>query len=206
MTRRHYEPRAFAPVALQHFREHRRCALWAKPGMGKTVITATFLDHLHNVWGEDRPTLIAAPLRVAQTVWPEEPAKWDHLSGLDIVSVTGTEAERVAALKRDRPVFAINYENIEWLCKHLGERWPFGTVVPDEATKLKNFRLRQGGKRAQSLARYAHTHVANWINLTGTPSPTGCATCGGRPGSSTPASAWAPASARSRSATSPGAA
>jgi len=46
-------------------------------------------------------------------------------------------------------------------------------VVADEATKLKGFRLRQGGKRAQALASVAHTKVKRFINLTGTPSPNG---------------------------------
>jgi len=174
LTRRHYEPRAFAPLAMQHFRDHRRCALWAKPGMGKTVLVETFLDHMHNVWGEDRPTLVLGPLRVAQHVWTDEPAKWDHLSGLDVVSVTGTDAERAAALRQDRPVFTMNYENLDWLLKRYKPgAWPFATIVADESTKLKNFRLRQGGVRAQALARVAHTEVMNWINLTGTPSPNG---------------------------------
>jgi hypothetical protein len=43
-----------------------RCALFAKPGMGKTTMVLTFLEHLHNVWGESRPTLVLGPLRVAQ--------------------------------------------------------------------------------------------------------------------------------------------
>lgn len=176
MTRRHYIPREFAPLAMRHFREHPRCALWAKPGMGKTVLVETFLDHLHNVWGEDRPTLVLGPLRVAQSVWTDEPLKWDHLTDLEVVSVTGTDAERAEALRKDRPVFAMNYENLGWLLKRYKPgAWPFSTVVPDESTKLKNFRLRQGGVRAHALARVAHTEVERWINLTGTPSPNGLA-------------------------------
>jgi SNF2 family DNA or RNA helicase len=45
--------------------------------------------------------------------------------------------------------------------------------VADESTRLKSFRLRQGGKRAQALARVAHKHVSRFIELTGTPSPNG---------------------------------
>ena len=37
MSRRQYTPRAFAPLAMDHMANVERCALWAKPGMGKTV-------------------------------------------------------------------------------------------------------------------------------------------------------------------------
>lgn len=182
MTRRTYVPRAFADLAMKHFRDVPRCALWAKPGMGKTVLVLTFLDHLHNVWGEGRQTLVIGPARVAQDVWTDEVLKWRHLSGLTVASATGTATERAAALRRDVQVVAINYENLHWLTEHLkAERraWPFATVVADESTKLKNFRLKQGGSRARALAQYAHRTVARpdgaerWINLTGTPSPNG---------------------------------
>ncbi|ARJ43163.1 hypothetical protein B1H58_14745 [Pantoea alhagi] len=43
----------------------------------------------------------------------------------------------------------INYDNLVWLVETLGDRWPFGTVIADESTRLKSFRLRGGGKRAR---------------------------------------------------------
>ena len=173
MTRRTYVPRAFAPMVNRLFREVPRCALWAKPGMGKTVLVLTHLDIAHRVWGDDHPTLILGPKRVAESVWSDEVQKWEHLRGLEVAPIVGTEAERLAALKRDVPINTVNYEVLPWLLEHLGKRWRYKRVVPDEATKLKNFRLRQGGRRAQALARVAHTFVTEWINLTGTPSPNG---------------------------------
>lgn len=176
MTRRAYTPRAFAPKAMALMASTPRCALLAKPGMGKTVMTMTFLDHLHNVWGEDRPTLVLAPLRVARDTWPHEAGKWDHLAGLDVVPITGTVDQRRAAMRKDAPVYAMNYDNLVWLREHFDDAkrpWPFATVVADEATKLKNFRLKQGGVRAQALGRVAHKDVERWINLTGTPASNG---------------------------------
>ncbi|VEN62519.1 unnamed protein product [Callosobruchus maculatus] len=70
-------------------------------------------------------------------------------------------------------VFTINYDNLVWLVEELGGRWPFGTVIPDESTRLKSFRLRGGGKRAAALGKVAHKHVRRWMNLTGTPAPNG---------------------------------
>jgi len=87
--------------------------------------------------------------------------------------VVGTPEERRAALKRPATIYATNYDNLPWLVEHFGDKWPFRKVVADESTKLKSFRLRQGGVRAQSLARVAHCKVDRFIELTGTPSPNG---------------------------------
>jgi hypothetical protein len=46
-------------------------------------------------------------------------------------------------------------------------------VVPDEATKIKSYRIEQGGVRAQALASIAHEKTRRWINLTGTFCPNG---------------------------------
>lgn len=169
-----YEPRAFAPMVMDHFNSHNRCALWAKPGMGKTILTLNYLNILHTVAGESAPALVLAPLRVARDGWANESNKWQHLQGYDVVPVCGTAAQRLDALRKDAPVYATNYEQLEWLISHFdGKPWPFKTVIADECTKLKSFRTQQGGVRAQALAKVAHKQVDRWINLTGTPSPNG---------------------------------
>lgn len=176
MATRIFKPHAYQTLALSFIADTPRCALWAGMGLGKTAIVLGFLDTLHNVWGEDAPTLVLAPKRVAITTWPEEARKWAHLSGLSVVSVTGTAAERAAALLGDAQVYCTNYDNLVWLrdhYRHAGRAWPFRTVVADESTRLKSFRVKQGGVRAQALAQFAHTEVERWINLTGTPAPNG---------------------------------
>lgn len=176
MTRRVYAPRPFADLAMEHMAKHDRCALWAKPGMGKTVLAMTHLDTLHNVMGEDAPSLVLAPLRVARDGWATEAAKWEHLRDLTVVPVIGDAKQRAAALRRDAQVYTTNYDNLVWLrdwYKDNRKAWPFSTVVPDECTKLKSFRLRQGAVRAQALASVAHKDAARWINLTGTPASNG---------------------------------
>lgn len=175
-TRKPFAPRPYQHIGMRHMANTPRCALWAGMGMGKTGTTLTFLDHLHNVWGEDRPTLVLAPLRVARSTWPAEARKWEHLSSLDVVAAVGDTKQREAVLRLDRPVVATNYDNLIWLRLHYeetGKAWPFATVIADESTRLKSFRLRQGGARAQALGKFAHTHVERWINLTGTPAPNG---------------------------------
>ena len=141
-------------------------------GGGKTVTTLTALDELSLV--EDIfPALVLAPLRVARTTWPEEPQRWGHLSHLRVSVITGTPKQRERALAADADIYCTNFENLKWLRDQLGDTWPFKTVVSDEFTRLKSFRLRQGGGRARLLGQVAHTHVTRFIGLTGTPAPNG---------------------------------
>jgi SNF2-related domain len=169
-----YQPRPFASLVWDFLQNHRRCNLWAGMGLGKTSLVETYLDAVYNIGGEGDPTLVLGPLRVARDVWSTEVTKWAHLQGLTVSVVVGTQAERASALRQPAQVYAMNYDNLEWLEDALaGRAWPFKRVVPDESTRLKNFRLRQGGARAKVLGKIAHTRVTDWINLTGTPSPNG---------------------------------
>lgn len=159
-------------MMIDHMLTVERCAVWAGMGLGKTSGTLKALDALITA-GESQPTLIWAPLRVARDTWTTEAAKWEQLRHLDIVPIIGTDAERRSALRFDAPIYTCNYDNMVWLVNHFGDRWPFRTVVSDESTRLKSFRLRQGGKRTAALGKIAHTKIKRFIQLTGTPSPKG---------------------------------
>jgi len=149
-----------------------RCGVLAGMGTGKSASTLAALEHLSLV--EDvYPALVLAPLRVAKATWPDEGKKWQFSEHLRIVPIVGTEKERLAALRKDAEIFTCNYEQIDWLTKTLGDKWPFKTVVADELTRLKGFRSRQGSKRAKALSTVAHTYVNRFIGLTGTPTPNG---------------------------------
>jgi SNF2 family DNA or RNA helicase len=166
-----FTPRPYQTLIRDHILDVPRCAIWAGMGMGKTTSTLNALDALLMV--EDAPILVLAPKRVALSTWPEETRKWEHLAGMSVMPIVGDEATRRAALRLGAPIHSMNYENLEWLVAYWGERWPYRTVVSDESTKLKGFRLRQGGKRAQALGRVSHTKIKRFIQLTGTPSPNG---------------------------------
>lgn len=174
MTRRIYKPHAYQRVIEDYQFEKNRCAIWAFMGAGKTVASLTALDKMHICGIENAPALICAPLRVAQSTWPDEAAKWEHLRGMEVQPITGSEDERVKALRNDHAsAFSINYENIPWLIEKLAGKFPFSRVWADESTKLKGFRLRQGTQRSRSLASVAHTKATGFHELTGTPSPNG---------------------------------
>lgn len=172
MTRREFTPRPYQQFITGHALDVPRCGIWAGMGLGKTISTYNALDALF-LAGEDAPALVIAPLRVARTTWPEEARKWQHLRHIDVMPIVGTEAERLMALKYEASVYTVNYDNLVWLIEHFGERWPFRTVIADESTRLKGFRLRQGTVRAKALGKIAHTKIKRFIELTGTPSPNG---------------------------------
>ncbi len=166
-----FTPREYQNLIIDHIVNNDRCAVWAGMGMGKTSSTLTAVEALKFV--DDAPTLVLAPLRVANTTWPEEAEKWSHTSGMKVVPITGTAAQRKQAMHTRADLYTTNYESLPWLIEQYGDRWPFRNVVADESTKLKGFRLRQGGMRARMLAQVAHTKINRFVELTGTPSPNG---------------------------------
>ena len=167
-----FTPHDYQEDIIDWICENRRCAVWAPMGGGKSVSTLTALDRL-SVVEEVYPALILAPLRVARSTWPDEIKKWSHLSHLRVSVISGTPKQRERAARADADIFTTNYDNLVWLRKFFGDDWPFRTVIADEATRLKSFRLRQGGSRARALGQVAHTHVTRFVNLTGTPAPNG---------------------------------
>jgi SNF2 family DNA or RNA helicase len=166
-----FTPRDYQAAIIDHIIANPRAGVWAGMGTGKTVSTLTAVDLLA-LTEEVYPVLIVAPLRVARSTWPEEVQKWAHLRHLRTSVITGTPVERRAALARGAEVYCINYENLPWLVETLGDAWPFRTVVVDESTKLKGFRLRQGTARAKALAKQM-PKIDRLIELTGTPAPNG---------------------------------
>ncbi len=166
-----FTPRPYQQQIIDRILTQDRVAVWAGMGLGKTSATLTALDILSLV--DPGPALVLAPLRVARSTWPEEVKKWDHLQHMKVQPVIGDPRQRRAALNIPAQVYTLNYENLPWLVDHFGDSWPFATVVADESTKLKSFRLRQGGQRANSLGKVAHTHVKRFIELTGTPASNG---------------------------------
>lgn len=159
--------RDYQRAIVGHMLAHDRCNIWAGMGTGKTVSTLTALQGLAMV--EDPfPALVLAPLRVASSTWPTEVRKWAHLEGLRLSDWSGTRTFDQAPAD----IVAVNYDNAAHLVEAFPD-FPFRTVVADEATRLKSFRARQGGKRAQALGKVAHKHTRRWVNLTGTPAPNG---------------------------------
>lgn len=167
-----FKPHDYQEEVIDFICRTKRGAVWASMGSGKTVSTLTALDRL-SVVEDVFPVLVLAPLRVAKSTWGPEVQKWAHLKHLRVSVIAGTPKQRERAADREADIYTTNYDNLVWLRNHYGDAWPFKTVVADELTRLKSFRLRQGGSRARALGQVAHTHVRRFIGLTGTPAPNG---------------------------------
>ena len=167
-----WQPREHQILGADYLWQHERCSLWAHPGLGKTSICYRVIDLMKLCGSNFFPVLVVAPLAVARDVWPDEARKWTDFQGLRVVPITGNVQQRAAALQLRGDVYTVNYEQLEWLVNFFGDRWPFRTVIADESTKLRGYRLKRGTKRATALATTAH-RAGRWYNLTGTPSPHG---------------------------------
>jgi SNF2 family DNA or RNA helicase len=169
-----FTPRPWQPGAIDHIVERPRCAVWADMGMGKTSITLTALDRIDMIDGSAWPALALGPLRVARKVWREETQKWEHTAEISVSQVIGDASERIAALKRDAQLYTVNYDVLPWLIDHLGGKFRFKTIIPDESRRLKGYRAKQGGAQTRALAKVAWLPcVKHFIEQTGTPSPNG---------------------------------
>ena len=131
-----FRPHKYQDYAREFIIGHPVCALILDMGLGKTVITLTALWELALDYFEVGKVLVIAPFRVARDTWKEELEKWDHLKGLSVSVVVGSEKERLDALEKKASVYVINRENVVWLCeKH---HWDFDMIVIDELSSFKN--------------------------------------------------------------------
>lgn len=173
-----YVPREIQRLAHDFAVDHERCALHMGCGTGKTSATLSVVDTLM-LCGDTEKTLVIGPKRVARKTWREEVNKWNQFSHIRVANLAAELPVRTRALRSNADIYTINYELLPWLVKTLGREWPFDTVVADEATKLKGFRLRQGSTRAQALGKVAFAVVRQkplvrrFIELTGTPAANG---------------------------------
>lgn len=151
-------------LAITHIYERNESMLFCRPGAGKTMITLTALSEMLRD-GVVRRVLVTAPLRVAELVWQQEGAKWDHLQHLRIAIATGTPKERDEAV-RGADIVVVNHENlVDFLTKHSKA---FDCFVVDELSKFK------GPTSAKWRPVLKHTdHMQTRIGLTGSPVPNG---------------------------------
>lgn len=142
-----------------------KCALWVDMGLGKTIATLTAIQQLINQL-EVRRVLIIAPLRVAQSTWPDEIKLWSHTNRLSYSIVCGTAEERARALRKNVDLYFINRENTDWLVKELKNQWPFDMLVIDECSSFRDPKT----KRFKAIKKVAHL-ADRVVELTGTPAP-----------------------------------
>ena len=163
-----YNPHEYQNYATNFILGHPIAAVLLEMGLGKSVITLTAIYELMLNRFEVKKVLVIAPLRVARDTWPAEIEKWEHLQGLTYSVAIGTEAERIAALKRPAHLYLINRENVDWLISKSNLPFDYDMVVIDELSSFKS----HAAKRFKSLLK-VRPKVKRMVGLTGTPSGNG---------------------------------
>lgn len=163
-----YSPHDYQRYATNFIVNHKISAVLLEMGLGKSVISLSAINELMLDYFDVSRTLVIAPLRVAISTWPDEIEKWDHLKYLSYSAVTGSEKERLDALKKPAHIYIINRENVDWLITKSGFKWSFDMVVIDELSSFKSYQA----KRFKSLLK-ARPKVKRIVGLTGTPSSNG---------------------------------
>lgn len=162
-----YKPYSYQEKATRFVIEHPECGLLLDMGLGKSVITLTAVQKLIDDCEISR-VLVVAPKKVAETTWTTEAAKWDHLRGLRVAKVMGTEKQRRIALAEEADVYVLGRDNFVWLVGVCGGKLPFDVLVIDELTGFKSAK----SQRFKAM-RVARPSVARVVGLTGTPAPNG---------------------------------
>lgn len=161
-----YEPHDYQRHTTQFIIDHPEAAILLGMGMGKTISTLTAIEALKHDYFTINKVLVIAPVRVARDTWPAEIQKWDHLAGLTVSPIIGTAKQRQAAANRQADIYTIGRENIPWLVKHHGNRWPYDMVIIDELSSFKN----PQAKRFKALKK-VRPKITRIVGLTGTPAP-----------------------------------
>lgn len=162
-----YKPYDYQITAQQWIIEKPHCGLFLDMGLGKTVSTLTAVQQLIDDCEVSR-VLVVAPKKVAETTWSTEAEKWEHLRGLRVVKVLGTEKQRCMALAEKADVYVTGRDNFVWIVGKYGGQLPFDALVIDELTSFKSAK----SERFKAM-RIALPSVKRVIGLTGTPAPNG---------------------------------
>ena len=136
--------------------------------------------------------LIIGPLLVAQNTWPDEIETWAHTRAISYAVAVGTPEERAAAIDQRAEITTINFENLQWLAKHIKSvnNWFWDTVIIDESSRFKagekrtkttkvksasgEVKVRKGGNQTRfGVMTTARQKISRIYELTGTPTPNG---------------------------------
>lgn len=167
---------------------------WIVSGMGsgKTGASLTAMRRMLDCFMV-RHWLVIAPKLVAERTWPDEIEEWEHTQCLSYAVAVGTEKQRIEAINKRAEVTTINFENLQWLAKHIGsvDNWIWDGVIIDESSRMKagkkrtararvkdrktgTVKVRKGGNMTRFGVLTAARRKINYIyELTGTPFPQG---------------------------------
>lgn len=162
--------RTYQHEALRFAKETPRGYLAAKAGAGKTGVALALIDYVLHDTFETAKVLVVGPMRVVPQ-WPTEAQGWSFGRLLRFSQYVGTPEARKATLTGEFDVLTVSFEFFPELLRAIPLRkWPFGLIVFDEAS-----RLRDGGRKGSvtwkavnAIARKTNSRI---LLMSGSPRP-----------------------------------
>lgn len=166
--------RPYQSAALAFGQNRRRWYFAAKAGAGKTGVALALAEHCMFDTFEVNAVLVVAPKRVALQ-WPSEARKWAFSEHLVFSTYVGTAKQRAAALAHVSEGVAnamcCSFEFFPELIKAIKAKdWPFGLVIFDEASRLRNGG-RQGSVTWKAMNAISRKTDARIVLMSGSPRP-----------------------------------
>lgn len=160
--RKKSELHSYQQAAIDYLYEHNSALALLPVGAGKSVIGWTTALELMRDGHVKRP-LVLAPMRVAQLVWPQERAEWEHLKDADVVAWGGEPSLWAESSYKESRVLWGRIKSIE---ARLPKQHDV-LVRRDMEARLKEFREKY--KRVNQMVRSAVPpeclHVTSYENL-----------------------------------------
>jgi SNF2 family DNA or RNA helicase len=156
---------------IQHILSKPAAGVFLDMGLGKTVSTLTAIKRLMYEELEIDAVLVIAPKRVAESVWSAEVEKWNHLQGLKLSKVIGSEKQRKEAIRQKADVYLLGRDNVAWFVSTYQSTKVLGynvMLVIDESSSFKNPKSQRF--KALKMLQPSFDRV---VILTGTPAPNG---------------------------------
>lgn len=172
------ELRGYQRAAAEFVKANPRCALFMKPGLGKTVSSLTAIRDLQLDLEMGR-ALVVGPPRVARKTWPDEIREWAHTKGITFTVLSKAPANKTSKngekipvrsklLKAPTDIHLISADLVPWLDKETCGQHDYDAIFIDESTLFKS----QAAGRWKAMRRLVQ-RARYVVLLTGTPSAQG---------------------------------
>jgi SNF2 family DNA or RNA helicase len=174
------EMRGYQKAAAAFVRAHPRCALFMKPGLGKTVSSLTVIRDLQEELELGR-VLVVGPPRVTRKTWPDEIREWQHTRKITYTLLQkapnskvnkygAREPVRSKWLKDATDMHLLSADLVPWLDKETCGEHDYDAIFIDESTLFKSQKSARwkAMRRLVAKARYV-------VILSGTPAAQGLA-------------------------------
>ena len=155
-------PHQYQRTAADFMISNPRGAVLLDTGLGKTCVSLSVLRALGAI-DQGQPALVIGPLRVIQSTWKDEAAKFDQFKHFRFVVLHGSKKDE--RLEEPADIYLINPEGLLWL-KHKKNLPAWKTLIVDESTKFKNPK----SARSRVLQKMRNQFSRRYI-LSATPAP-----------------------------------